>query len=63
MHRLACFRDDIIFFIYLYQRYVYRVDTTRRNEFGQAAGDEEDVARRARGEVKTGGRDKWRRLA
>jgi hypothetical protein len=29
MHRLSCFRDDIIFFIYLYQRWAYRVDKTR----------------------------------
>ena len=34
MHRLACFRDDIVFFIYLYQRWNYRVDLTRVNEFG-----------------------------
>ncbi len=25
---------DIIFFIYLYQRYIYPVDRTRLNEFG-----------------------------
>ena len=35
MHRLAAFRDDIIFFIFLYQRWIYRVDKTRVNEFGQ----------------------------
>merc|ERR1711908_263436 len=29
MHRLSCFRDDIIFFIYIYQRWKYSVDTTR----------------------------------
>ena len=29
MHRLSCFRDDIIFFIYMYQRYIYPVDATR----------------------------------
>lgn len=23
LHRLSCFRDDIIFFIYLYQRWIY----------------------------------------
>ncbi|CAF5160406.1 unnamed protein product, partial [Rotaria sp. Silwood1] len=34
MYRLGCFRDDIIFFIYLYQRYIYPVDRTRINEFG-----------------------------
>lgn len=37
MHRMACLRDDIIFFIVLYQRYKYRVDYTRVNEFGQCA--------------------------
>jgi hypothetical protein len=35
LHRLACFRDDIIFFIYLYQRWIYPVDKSRVNEFGQ----------------------------
>jgi hypothetical protein len=29
MHRISCFRDDVIFVIYLYQRYKYRVDKTR----------------------------------
>jgi len=29
MHRLSCFRDDIVFFIYLYQRYLYPVDKSR----------------------------------
>lgn len=44
MHRLACFRDDIIFLVYLYQRYVYRVDPLRRNEFGQVASEAELAA-------------------
>ncbi|SOV09402.1 related to cleft lip and palate transmembrane protein 1 (CLPTM1) [Ustilago sp. UG-2017a] len=35
LHRLACFRDDVVFFIFLYQRWIYGVDPTRRNEFGQ----------------------------
>mmetsp|Transcript_37396 Transcript_37396/g.61982 ORF Transcript_37396/g.61982 Transcript_37396/m.61982 type:complete len:686 (-) Transcript_37396:192-2249(-) len=39
LHRLACFRDDIIFFIYLYQRWIYPVDKTRVNEFGQGGED------------------------
>lgn len=34
LYRLGCFRDDIVFFIYLYQRYIYRVDPKRVNEFG-----------------------------
>lgn len=42
LHRLATFRDDIIFFVYLYQSYAYKVDTTRVNEFGQG-GEEEAV--------------------
>lgn len=29
LHRLSCFRDDIIFFIYLFQRWHYRVDKSR----------------------------------
>lgn len=33
-HRLACFRDDFVFLIYLYQRWLYPVDMTRVNEFG-----------------------------
>ncbi|KAL2021208.1 hypothetical protein VTK56DRAFT_7395 [Thermocarpiscus australiensis] len=39
LHRLATFRDDVIFFIYLYQRWVYKVDYTRVNEFGQGGED------------------------
>ncbi|MPC73607.1 Cleft lip and palate transmembrane protein 1 [Portunus trituberculatus] len=34
MYRLGCLRDDVIFFIFLYQRYIYRVDPSRVNEFG-----------------------------
>jgi hypothetical protein len=41
LHRLSTFRDDIIFFIYLYQRWAYRIDYTRVNEFGQGGEDEE----------------------
>lgn len=29
MHRLSCFRDDVIFFIYIFQRWRYRVDRSR----------------------------------
>merc|ERR1712137_608019 len=34
LYRIGCFRDDIIFFIFLYQRWIYRVDPSRLNEFG-----------------------------
>ncbi|KAG0332410.1 hypothetical protein BG004_001286 [Podila humilis] len=42
LHRLACLRDDVVFFIYLYQRYIYRTDHSRANEFGQV-GDDDDI--------------------
>jgi len=37
MYRLGVFRDDIVFFIFLYQRYIYKVDMKRVNEFGFSA--------------------------
>lgn len=42
LHRLACLRDDVVFFVYLYQRYVYKVDPTRANEFGQVGEDQKE---------------------
>jgi hypothetical protein len=36
MVALCVSRDDVIFLIYLYQRYIYRVDMKRVNEFGWA---------------------------
>ncbi|XP_048259970.1 cleft lip and palate transmembrane protein 1-like protein [Haliotis rufescens] len=44
-HRLACFRDDVVFLIYLYQRWLYPVDKTRVNEFGQSF-EQEDKAKK-----------------
>lgn len=51
MYRIGCFRDDVIFLIYLYQRWIYRVDFKRLNEFGvsgedivQAGNDEAETA-------------------
>ncbi|GJQ79412.1 hypothetical protein Trydic_g16271 [Trypoxylus dichotomus] len=35
-HRLACFRDDVVFLIYLYQRWLYPVDKTRTDEMGDS---------------------------
>jgi len=34
MHRISCFRDDVIFLIFLYQKWLYRVDYNRANEYG-----------------------------
>lgn len=53
LHRLSTFRDDIIFFIYIYQRWAYRIDYTRVNEFGQGGDDETEVTGEKKdGEVK-----------
>ncbi|CAR21529.1 KLTH0B04114p [Lachancea thermotolerans CBS 6340] len=37
LHKIATFRDDVVFFIYLYQFWAYRVDYARTNEFGEPA--------------------------
>lgn len=42
LHRLACFRDDVVFVILIYQYWIYKVDYTRVNEFGQAGVSDED---------------------
>lgn len=42
LHRLATLRDDVVFFVYLYQSWKYKVDHTRVNEFGQGGDDEDD---------------------
>ncbi|PRD25550.1 UNVERIFIED_CONTAM: clptm1 [Trichonephila clavipes] len=52
MYRLGCFRDDIVFFIYLYQRWIYRVDPKRMNEFG-TSGETEIQRSEANGTVCT----------
>jgi len=39
MARISCFRDDVVFFIYLYQRWLYPVDTSRPAEGGGEAED------------------------
>ena len=47
LHRLSVFRDDIIFAIFLYQRWIYREDKMRLNEFG-VSGADMDQRERAR---------------
>merc|ERR1719245_1874359 len=49
MYRLGCFRDDIVFFIFLYQRYIYKEDKSRVNEFG-FSGDMLDESEKKNGE-------------
>eukprot|EP00252_Welwitschia_mirabilis_P019611 TRINITY_DN4588_c0_g1_i2.p1 TRINITY_DN4588_c0_g1~~TRINITY_DN4588_c0_g1_i2.p1 ORF type:complete len:615 (+),score=94.38 TRINITY_DN4588_c0_g1_i2:204-2048(+) len=45
LHRLSVFRDDVIFLIYLYQRWIYPVDKKRVNEFGFGGEDKADSAK------------------
>ena len=50
LHRMSCFRDDIVFAVFLYQRWIYKVDMSRVNEFGQR-GDGEDATSDADGDT------------
>ncbi|KAH7117641.1 cleft lip and palate transmembrane protein 1-domain-containing protein [Dendryphion nanum] len=47
LHRLATLRDDVIFFVYIYQTWMYKVDYSRVNEFGQGGDDEEEEEKNA----------------
>ncbi|KAK4417458.1 Cleft lip and palate transmembrane protein 1 [Sesamum alatum] len=58
LHRLSVFRDDVIFLIYLYQRWIYPVDKKRVNEFGFGGEDEQalvstDATEQSEAEKKT----------
>ena len=41
MARISCFRDDVVFIVYLYQRWLYPVDTSRPVEGGEAGVSDE----------------------
>uniref|UniRef100_A0A1I7V148 Lipid scramblase CLPTM1L n=1 Tax=Caenorhabditis tropicalis TaxID=1561998 RepID=A0A1I7V148_9PELO len=53
-HRMACFRDDIVFLVYLYQKWLYPVDYTRINEFGEGGEDDKKKDSESK-EAKEGG--------
>ena len=42
MHRLSCFRDDVVFVIYLIQRWKYPIDYTRQADTGKDSDAVED---------------------
>jgi hypothetical protein len=42
-HKIMTLRDDLVFFGFVYQWYVYPADKTRTNEFGFQYGDEKIV--------------------
>jgi hypothetical protein len=44
MHRLRCFRDDLIFVIYLYQRWIYPIDRSRVEVLDGEMGESADAA-------------------
>jgi len=54
MHRLACLRDDVIFLVFCYQRYKYRTDYTRVNEFGQCAQPTDEMLKEVQKEQNKG---------
>lgn len=43
LHRLATLRDDVIFFVWIYQSYKYQTDYKRVNEFGQGGDSDEEA--------------------
>ncbi|CEL95691.1 unnamed protein product [Vitrella brassicaformis CCMP3155] len=49
MHRLACFRNDVIFLIYCYQRWIYRVDKTRPTAWKEGTDPNAQQANNAEG--------------
>jgi len=54
-HRIACLRDDVVFIVYLYQRYLYPVDKTRVNEFGMVYDEpKEDEGEQSPGKAQKG---------
>ncbi|KIY72108.1 cleft lip and palate associated transmembrane protein [Cylindrobasidium torrendii FP15055 ss-10] len=53
LHRLACFRDDVVFLVFLYQRWIYRIDPKRVNEYGQIGVHEIDAVKEKEAEPET----------
>ena len=41
---MACFRDDLVFVVYLYQRYLYPVDKNRIDMSGMIEETTEEVS-------------------
>ena len=42
IHKLATLRDDVVFFVFLYQWWIYPVDKSRPNEFGYVLEPKDD---------------------
>ena len=50
LHRIAVFRDDVVFMLLIIQRDQYPIDLSRKNEYGTSARDEQVSQQRKRGE-------------
>jgi hypothetical protein len=48
------FISDIVFFIFLYQRWIYKTDLTRVNEFGFSGEMEQEAAAARSGQLTNG---------
>ncbi|XP_063235819.1 putative lipid scramblase CLPTM1 isoform X2 [Bacillus rossius redtenbacheri] len=58
LYRIGCFRDDIVFCIFVYQRWMYKTDPTRVNEFGFSAEMEQEAAIKSQEQQKENGTSK-----
>jgi hypothetical protein len=52
-------RDDVIFLVFLYQRWIYPVDLLRKNEYGASGADYTAAAARAAGQRRVPLRSKY----
>ena len=59
LHRIAVFRDDVVFVLLIVQRYQYPIDVSRKNEYGTSALDEQVSQQRKRGERRVCRRGKY----
>ncbi|CAI5723082.1 unnamed protein product [Peronospora destructor] len=50
LHRISCFRDDIVFIVYLYQRWIYPVDVQRFEDVADGASASEDASNKPHNE-------------
>ena len=54
MHRLAVFRDDLVFIILLYQRWIYPVDKSRSDVEGADVEEEEEIEDKEKKTIENG---------
>jgi hypothetical protein len=58
LYKIACFRDDVVFVVWIFQCWLYPVDPSRVNEFGFVAREADEKEEKvdmsgAEGKVKT----------